>query len=59
VHAACVFRLFLYFDGFDVRAFVLIFDLVDLVLEELVVVALLVVDDAADEEERLEYDAFD
>lgn len=44
VHAASVLYLFLNFNRFDVRRFVLIFYLIHLVLKKLVIVALLIID---------------
>ena len=50
VHTANIFCLFFDFHRFNMRAFVLIPDFVDLVFKEFVIVSLFVVDDAGDEE---------
>ena len=58
MHAASILNLLLDFDGWQLRV-VLIVDLVDLIFKKLVIVATLVVDAAANDQNYFDYDGFD
>ncbi len=57
MHAAYVFFLLFYFHGLNVRAFILIFNFIDLILKELVIISFFVVDDACDEKQSFKDNA--
>ena len=59
MHAPPVFILMLNIHWIDMRTFVLVVDLVHLILEELIVVAFLVIDQADDQQHCLHYYALD
>lgn len=59
MHASTVLVLMLNIDRIDVRALILVVDFVHLILEELVVVAFLIVDQANDQENGLHDYALD
>lgn len=57
MHAAGILLiLMLYIDGINVGMLILVVDFVDLVLEEFVIVAFLIIHDADDQQKSLYYD---
>lgn len=57
MHATCVFTLLLDLYGLNSTTFVFIVNLVNLILEEFIIIALFVVHDATDCQQKLNNDA--